>query len=491
MSSRDVCTVVLSLLLAAPLGCQPDPWAPEPGDDDDADDDVGDDDDDGDDDTGDDDSIADDDTGDDDTGDDDTGPVAGCDGPGAAGHIQLTAAYWSSSTAYGDHIAELSPAVQIGHVDVDRLASPLPPDVDVIVDLHWYLFDYATHTVHANLEANLDTVENLAAPVLGRVRAFYLIDEPYIEAWQIPRAELEAAIAAVEGRFPGVPTYITFAHHCFDPDSTDAACAVPPADRGIPAGLDWVGFDWYNSSNDLAVAATHVPTHIAPGVARIGQLAPGADVILVPEAYTDGVRLESTAIATMQDYVQLAIDEPSVLGLDLFLWADAGDMQGLHTLSSARAVAKGLARWVRMGCGETPDLVPVTQWYDGAGPDHRYEPWVWDGAASGYQVHGVAFALPPEGTPGTVPLVHCLIDRGDSVDSYLTTDPGCDGAQVVAPGVAVGGIFGSAQAGTVELHRYTQQAEPWDHAYTLSDSTALPGYTHDWAIGWVHPPSAL
>ena len=424
-----------------------------------------------------------------------TGPMAPCLGPGGGGHVQIVAAYWAGTTALGDHLSELVPAVQAGHVDVARLEQPIPAGLDVIVDLHWELFDYTTHTVRADIATRLDDIATTAAPVLGRVRALYLIDEPYIGGHLIPRSELDKAIAAVESRFPGVPTYITFAHHCFDPASTDPACLVPSMDRGIPAQLDWVGFDWYNDSNDLSVAATHVPSHVATGVARIAQLAPSAKVIVVPEAYTDGNRLEATVVSTIHDYFTLAAQEPSVFGVDFFIWADVPapeNFLGLHSLPSARAAARSFSRWVRKGCGETADLIPVTQWYSPTGPDYRYEPWVWDGRAQGYRVDGVAFALPPENTTGTVGLVHCLVDRGSSVDSYLTIDAGCDGAPVVSAAVVMGGIFTTQQAGTVQLHRYAQQQAPWDHAYALSASASLPaGYAYEWPVGWVYPPSAL
>ena len=424
-----------------------------------------------------------------------TGTAAACGTAGAGGHLQMVSAYWAATDVFGDDLAELTPALQVGHVDLARLGRPLPPGIDVIVDLHWELFDYATHTVRADLSARLDAIAAAAAPVLPRIRAFYLVDEPYVAGHAIPRGELEAAIAAVEARFPGVPTYITFAHHCFDPVSTDVACVVPSSQRGIPSGLDWVGFDWYNDSNDLSVAAGHVPAHIATGVARIAALAPLARIIVVPETYTDATRLESTVVSTLHDYFALAAGDPSVFGVDFFLWADAPapeNFRGLHSLPSARSSARAFARWVRRECGEVASLIPVTQWYSPTAPDYRYEPWVWDGRPSGYRVDGVAFALAPIGTPGTVPLIHCLVDRGTSVDSYLTRDPGCDGAAVVTPGVVIGGIYTTAQPGTVELHRYGLTRPPWDNAYALTATATLPpGYTYSFPIGWVFPPSAL
>ena len=199
-------------------------------------------------------------------------------------------------------------------------------------------------------------------------------------------------------------------------------------------------------------------------------------------------------VSTLHDCFALAAKTPSVFGVDFFLWADAPapeNFLGLHSLASARAAVRGFARWVRMGCGETPSLIPVTQWY-AAAPDYRYEPWVWERRSNGYRVDGVAFALPPAGTPGTVPLSHCLVDRGSSVDSHLTRDATCEGAALVAPGVVIGGIFTASQPGTVQLHRYGLVTPPWDNAFALSANATLPpGYAYMFPIGWVYPPSAL
>ncbi len=424
----------------------------------------------------------------------DSGPEVPCSGPGGGGHVRITMAYWAGSSAYGDYLRELVAAIPAGHVDLNRLSSALPGGVDLIVDLHWELFDYTTHRARSDLEGRLDAVEAAVCPVLNRVRALHLIDEPYIASHRIPRSELGTVISAVKNRFPEIPTYITFAHDCFDPSSSDPVCTVPDRNRGIPDGLDWVGFDWYNDSNDLSVASQHIDTKIAPTVARIRQLAPTARIILVPEAYTDGNRTEYAVVFVLYDYFKLASENLSIHGVDFFLWADVPQegFLGLHSLDSARAAARMFGRWVRKGCGESPDLIPISQWYSASGPDYRYEPWIWEERRPGYRVDGVAFALPPEGTPGTVPLYHCLVDRTTSVDSYLTTDPRCDGAPTVAQPVVLGGIYTSQAPGTVQLHQYEQRGFPWDHAYTISPNAQLPpGYEYKWPIGWVHPPSAL
>jgi hypothetical protein len=86
----------------------------------------------------------------------------------------------------------------------------------------------------------------------------------------------------------------------------------------------------------------------------------------------------------------------------------------------------------------------------------------------------------------------CLIDRGTSVDSFLTVDAACEGATRVSPAVTAGGIFSAEAPGTVPLYRYALQGPPFDHAYSLRATASLPsGYVYEFAIGLVYPPSAL
>jgi hypothetical protein len=421
-------------------------------------------------------------------------PAWTCRGTGVGGHLQLALAYWTASAAYGNHLAEPVARLGAGHIDLATLAGPLPDGIDVVVDLHWNLFDYERHAVRSDLAAQLDAVDTALAGRLHRVQAFYLIDEPYIAGHEIRREELELAIAAVHAGFPGIPTYITFAHHCFDPASTDAACVVPPDGRGVPAGLDWAAFDWYNDSNDPAAASAHVANVVRPGVDRLAALAPGVRILLVPEAYTDGRRTEGTVLLTLHDYFDLAVEDPRIFGIDFFLWADAAaeGFSGLHSLFFARAAAYGFARLIRRECGETPDRIPVTQWYRGDMPDYRYEAWHWSGAAAGYIPHGVAFVLPPAGTPGSAPLYHCLLDRAPAIDSYLTRDAACDGVATVSPPTVLGGIFAEGAPDTVPLRRYTLDRAPWDHVFTIDPAPLLPpGYVFDFVIGGVYPLAAL
>jgi len=196
----------------------------------------------------------------------------------ACGHLQFTSAYYVESGAYGDHVAEASDVLQAGHVDSDgAFETPMRS----ILNLHGFVFDYTAHTVRADIEAQLDVIDLMIAGRYDGVAALYLVDEPYQHG--IPRSELERVITLVHTRFPDVPTYMTFGAGCFDPSFDDASvdCTrlLAPFDRGLPAGLDWVGLDWYTSSADLGVARTHVRDVIAPLVARLEVL--GAEHIVI------------------------------------------------------------------------------------------------------------------------------------------------------------------------------------------------------------------
>jgi hypothetical protein len=408
----------------------------------------------------------------------------------ACGHLQFTSAYYVESGAYGDYVAEASDVLQAGHVDSDRaFETPMRS----ILDLHWFVFDYTAHTVRADIAAQLDVIELLIAGRHDRVAALYLVDEPYQHG--IPRSELERAITLVHARFPDVPTYMTFGAGCFDPSFDDASvdCThlLLPSDRGLPAGLDWVGLDWYTSSSDLGVARTHVRDVIAPLVARLEVL--GAEhIVIAPDAYTDAARTQDVLAVVIPSYLDLALRNPLVLGVDWFLWADVPSESfiGLHSLPRFRAIARAFAREVARNCGETPALVPIVQWRVTANGDYAYRAWHWLGGVELAELDGVAFALPPVGTPGTTTLYHCDVMVSSGRDSFLTTDDGCEGAAIDGVPTPYGGIFSAAVSGTVPLHRYVNSAS--DHLYTIAGPELVPStYALERDVGFVYPPSAL
>lgn len=134
-----------------------------------------------------------------------------------------------------------------------------------IVNLQSQLFDevkraYRTNTLKPDGSINPASDLGVWVPVLkehlSKIQAFYIYDEP--EAYGMPVSQLTLAIQVVHQIFPGIPTIITYSHHCYDngayggaaPNNfTDPACSMGRLDasqRGIPSNLDIVAFDWYS-----------------------------------------------------------------------------------------------------------------------------------------------------------------------------------------------------------------------------------------------------
>ncbi len=418
-----------------------------------------------------------------------------CPGGGYDDHLAHVAAYWVASGAYGDHWDEVEGALTAGHAAPNLLAG-VPEGTRLIVDVVWYLFKPSEGALNPNIEANLNALEGLLDGVEDRVAAFYVFDEPYLDVRQTPRTVLEQGIAALKERFPTIPTYITFAHHCFDPQVVDPACdAMPSNQRGIPANLDLASFDWYSNGSCGTDLAVQFQCHVTDGIDRLEALHDGG-IVLTGEA-VDLHLEQSDLIEMVHRYFALAIARPQVEMLDFFLWADVpqSGFLGLTSLPELRHVVRGMARIVRGACGESQEMVPVYEWFEESCPDHRYEPGYWEGwMATDYKPTKLAFGLAPEGTGGTAPLYSCPVKRGDCVDYYLTKSANCDGTNLAGPAVVIGGIREAPAANHVPLHRFTSVTWPWDHVYTTDPAwPGVPGveYNYDWSFGYVLPSSAL
>jgi hypothetical protein len=74
--------------------------------------------------------------------------------------------------------------------------------------------------------------------------ALRVLVQPYL--WGLTRSVVEAGIAKVKTLYPNTPTYITFGQHCFDPSAACGGAGLPGSSRGVPQGLDLLGFDWYS-----------------------------------------------------------------------------------------------------------------------------------------------------------------------------------------------------------------------------------------------------
>ncbi len=137
---------------------------------------------------------------------------------------------------------------------------------------------------------------------IGKVGAFYLMDEPQYRGASV--AELERAAATIKATYPGIPVMMVEA----GPQVTSAL--------QVPASVDWVGFDWYcrpfaDVERTLATLG--------------GRLHAGQSMFLVPEAAplqacggATGHATDAEIASLQYDYLRLAQSDPRVIGLLAF-----------------------------------------------------------------------------------------------------------------------------------------------------------------------------
>lgn len=434
-------------------------------------------------------------------------------GPRSSPRLPMFSAYFAATNAHGDVISEMSGAFGAGHVDPSFLPSAKAAHVRPIVNLQYYLFDFPTPvtekpktfapnaraTLRADIDKKLSDLSAAIAPYEDEIQAFYITDEPYSPPWLVPRAVLEAAIAKVKKVFPTIPTMLVIAHHCFDPsvppESADCSSTFPGSERGVPANLDWAMFDWYTNDdapNTMLQTFTH---RTIEGVARMKKVTT-KPIVLVGESYSKN-RTEPELVELAHRYYGLMMAEPQIQGIDWFLWADVKpSFDGLHSMPMARAAVRVLGRDLMHQHNEDPDaIIPVTEWYKSSAPDYDYRAWYSRGWEKGdYVPTRAAFGLLPIGTAKTSPFYRCRLDRGSSVDSYLTTDASCgvDAGSLAAPTETLGAISSISQgAATKQLHRWVLATAPYDHVYSTDASRSLPGYTYQFPVGYVVPPEKL
>jgi len=156
------------------------------------------------------------------------------------------------------------------------------------------------------------------------ILAFYIADEP--TGYGITRDSLELVIKELKTRFPHIPTYIVYYADCFDNSPTmDAKCGLN-GQRGLPADLDWVGFDWYLEgapANDTA----NFKKQIIDTTKRLEALT-SKRIVVVPDG-TDEFLTHYSAKdreTIMTQRLQLSLDfadaDKQVIGIDNYAWAD-------------------------------------------------------------------------------------------------------------------------------------------------------------------------
>ncbi|MFM2374851.1 MAG: hypothetical protein RLZZ234_846 [Candidatus Parcubacteria bacterium] len=417
---------------------------------------------------------------------------------------KISSSYFIASTVYGDFTSEATGALNAGHVDAAHLASAVDAKISPIVDVMWDLFSKTgangTFKMRDDIDQSIQRLKTSISPHLSDIAAFYVIDEPYTDAKQVPKTVLETVISKLEAAIPGIPTYITFAHHCFQPGYVESrACTkVPSSERGVPSNLDWVSFDWYNGANDQYTKEgvdAHFKERIVKGVTKLKSLT-SAKIILAVEAFDKNAISEQQLMEVLFHYFSLARSDSRIYGLDFFIWADVPNLfDGVHSLSirpTVRALSQSLLHFA--GVSE-PKYIPVFEWYNSTVPDHDYSPWERKGwETSGYLPKGVAFALPRVGTPYTKTLYRCKVVRATATEYFLTTSATCNDVPLVKekPSV-VGAIYPApCTSGKVALYRFGQQKSPWDAAYSVDPNyLSSSNYKKSYSLGCVIHPDSL
>jgi len=223
-------------------------------------------------------------------------------------------------------------------------------DKQAIIDLADEFFSYDDNTrgeLLTNYQQNLDQLSKKdLAGFENKILAFYIADEP--SDYGITRDSLDIVIRAVKKKFPNIPTYIIWDQDCFDNTSAlDDKCGLA-GQRGIPADVDWVGFDWYIRGNP-AQDNTTFKNSVVSTMTRMKRVT-NKPIVMVPDG-TDEFLKDYAASARdtymtqrLQIYFNYALSDARVIGVDNYAWADhtetfgdSGDINVLGTREYPKA----------------------------------------------------------------------------------------------------------------------------------------------------------
>jgi|SRR5579875_3445727 len=154
--------------------------------------------------------------------------------------------------------------------------------------------------LYPDYAARWQNLANAVKPHLGKIAAFYLLDEPQ---WHgATPAELTTSADLIKKTFPGKKIMMVEA----GPEITSSYV--------VPSGVDWVGFDWY--CQPFSTVQQTLGT-LESLTAKTGQ-----GLFLLPEdaplsacAAISGHETDADIAALQWDYYNLAVQNPRVIGL--------------------------------------------------------------------------------------------------------------------------------------------------------------------------------
>ncbi len=427
------------------------------------------------------------------------------DSEGIADHLTVSSSYWVSGAADALHASEVDGYLTEAHVSPDFISDIEKTDVGWILDIEWYLLDYANHQVRPDIDAQLDYLATQIAGKEDKIKLFYVSDEPYLPEKEITRQMLEEAIGKVKAKFPGIPTYITYAHNYFFTDKLSKPGTQPGSNRGIPNNLDYISFDWYSNGSDGS-SKRNIEELVMPTMAKLKEMNPTIHVLLTGEAYSQTLTDDKLPEAIFR-YWDFACTDDQIVGIDHFTWANNPLFQGMTSLPKARAIVKAISKEVRLKRGEltTDNKIPVYEYLDSHDAEnnryeYRYDSWFWKGwTKSCYIIKELKFYIKPSGEPNANDLYLCYVDKTSEVDRgymyldhRLSTDANCNGEKLAKPSKLLGSIYTTQEAGTVPLYEFYIDAPGTDHAYStnIDEYEGKNDYTianNGQPIGYVYP----
>jgi hypothetical protein len=243
----------------------------------------------------------------------------------------------------GDHLAEVRSRTNLNWVqisDPDRYAPEVldgckPRGCLVSTGHEFFRGCDSVHSpsceLHPDYKARWGRLADAVRSRIGKVGAFYLMDEPQ---WRgATPAELHTAATTIKATYPNIPVMMVEA----GPQISNS--------YWTPSSVDWVGFDWYCrpfSDVERTLATLSARTRPTQSLFLVPEAAPLQACGGAPGHATDA------EIARLQDdYFQLAVSNPRVIGLLAFgFWtsghgsADLPRTVAVHRQIAARVVSR-------------------------------------------------------------------------------------------------------------------------------------------------------
>ncbi len=289
---------------------------------------------------------------------------------GTNGHLQYFG-YWNTGGDGQDPFplaTELSDQMAYTNVSMDEWAfGPWPYSSatnplamaqaagvkSIIVWPFWGTIDVGTGPDPAVFNSWVQAI----TPYINNIAAVAIIDEPdcnyngatFPGGWtpencRAMRLKIEANIAKLKSAFPNMPAWVNY---------TSAFMAGLPqpstSEYNIPQNADWISWDCYTPW-DNCFGSWSVPTVLSWLDAKLG---PSQRAVFIPQAYQTG-STEAQVSAIADQYYNLALSDPKVIGIFPFIWWNPPGIIGAHDSPVIRA------KYAQIGCAIKNGGAPCT-----------------------------------------------------------------------------------------------------------------------------------